>query len=130
MDISKHHTNSKTNKYMNIGTSYTPISLLSVITISIHHKQYPTYLHTTLLQKQPLYKHSTTQHEQHHRNRLQPKQTPERTITVALDMNKAFNTVNIHSRINYTKQTFHTPFSNSSHITLHYRKQSIHHIQK
>ena len=38
-------------------------------------------------------KHSTTQHNQHHRN-FNPS---ERTITVALDMSKAFATVNIHT---------------------------------
>ena len=76
----------KLNKDMNIDTSYRPISLLSVIakhTIPVHHKQHPTHLHATWLQKQ----------------------APEHTITVALDMSKAFDTINIHTLTHKLHQT-------------------------
>ena len=77
METSKHHTNSKTKQRHEhrhvIQTHLT--SLSEEDTTPIHHKQRPTYFHTTWLQKQPLYKHSTTQHKRHLRNRIQPKQT-------------------------------------------------------
>ena len=76
-------------------------------TTSIHHKhhKHPTYLHTTWLQKQPLYKHSTTQHKQHHRNSFNQNKIPERTITVSLDTSKALDTVNIHTLTRKLHQT-------------------------
>ena len=91
----------KPNKDMNIGTSYIPISLLSV------EKTLLSYVITNNIQhistqhgfkSNPFYNHNPTQHKQHHRNRVQPKQTTRKhTSTVALDMSKAFETVNIHT---------------------------------
>ena len=49
--------------------------------------------------------------KQHHFNKLQPQQSCRTyTLAVALDIRKAFDTVNMHSHINYTRQTSHTPF--------------------
>ena len=51
-----------------------PIKNTAEDTTPIHHKQHPTHIHTTQIQKQQPYNHSTTQHKQRHRNRLYPKQ--------------------------------------------------------
>ena len=66
--------------------------------------------------------HSTTQHKQHHRNRLQPKQTT-----------RTYN----HSSRRHEQSNIHTlthklPQTNIPHtiIKLHKRPQSIHNIQK
>ena len=112
METSKHHSNSKTKQRHEhrhiIQTHLTPLidsKNTGEDTTLIHHKQHHTHLHTTWLQKQPLCKHRTTQHKQHHRNRLQPKQTTRCTIRVALDMSKIFDTVNIHPHIHKLHQT-------------------------
>ena len=112
METSKHHSNSKTkqrheHRHIILQTHLTSLSDSKnngEDTTPVHHKQHPTHLHATWLQKQLLYKHSTTQHKQHHPNRLQNK-PPERTITVALDMSKAFDTVNIHTLTHKLRQT-------------------------
>ena len=114
---------------MNIGTSYRPISLLSVIAETLENTLLP-YITNNIphISTQHGFKsnHSTTQHKQHHHNRLQPKQTTRRTITVALDMSKAFDTVNIHTLTHKLHQTNiphtiikyiakHTPHSETKH---------------
>ena len=69
------------NKDINIGTSYGPISLLSVRAKTLEKTLFrtsQTTSHTSprnMASNQPLYMHSTIQHKQHHRNRLQQKQT-------------------------------------------------------
>ena len=82
METSKHHANPKTKQgHEHRHIIQTHLSSLSDSkntgedTTPIYHKQHPTHLHATWLQKQPLYKHSTTQHKQQHRNKLQPNQT-------------------------------------------------------
>ena len=68
----------KPNKDINIGTSYRPISLLSVIEKKTYEKVILPYItqnipnNTTRVQNQTFYKHSTTQHQQYCRNRFQP----------------------------------------------------------
>ena len=65
--------------------------------------------------------HSTTQHKQHHRNRLQPKQTT-RTHNHSSTRHEqrakhSTQSTYTHLHINYTKQTSHTPLSNTSQTT-------------
>ena len=116
----------KPNKDMNIGTSYRPISLLSVIAKTLEKTLFPYTTNTIFTQYGFKGKHSTST-ALHNKNNttatgFNQNKPPERTITVAQDINKAFDTVDIHiiitmmtytnSHINYTKQTSHIPFSN------------------
>ena len=85
------------SRIVNINThhKHTPQTLDKNTTM--HHKQYPAYLHTIRPQRQPLYKQSTIQHKQHHRNRLQPNQTTRthnNRNTPAEIIGKTFDTVN------------------------------------
>ena len=48
---------------------------------------------------------STSTHTQHRSKDVQPNGSPARTITVALDMSKAFDTINIHTLIRKVLQT-------------------------
>ena len=87
---------------MNIGTSYRPISLLSVIAKTLENILLP-YITNNI-------PHISTQHgfKSNHSTNTALRNTiatgfnqnklPKRTITVALDMNKAFDTVNIHTQ--------------------------------
>ena len=118
---------------MNIGTSYRPISLLPVIAKTLGKTLLP-YITNKIphISRQHGFKsnHSTSTALHTINNTIAPgfnqNNEPERTITVALDMSKAFESVNIHK--NYTKQpsTCHYQI----HSKLHQRTQSIHHIQK
>ena len=122
----------KPNKDMNISTSYRPISLLSVIakntregTTPIHHKQHPTHISTQHGFKN---KHSTALHNINNTiaTGLNQNKPPERTITVVLDMCKAFGTVNIHTLTHKLHQTTsHTPLSNTSQTTSKTAKHTL-----
>src|SRR3989454_11526874 len=57
------------------------------------------------LQNKPLHIHSIAQHYKYHISRFHENQPPSRTIFVALDMSKAFDTVNIHTLINKIHNT-------------------------
>ena len=76
-------------------------------TTPVHHRQHPTHLHATLLQKQPLNKNSTALHNINNpiATGFNQNKPPERTITVALDMSKAVDTVNIHILTHKLHQT-------------------------
>ena len=76
-------------------------------TTPIHHKQHPIYLHTTWLQEQPLYKHSTALHNINNTiaTGFNQNKPAERTIRVALDMSKEFDIVNIHTLTHKLRQT-------------------------
>ena len=95
----------KSNKDTDKGTSYRPISILSVIAKTLEKSLLP-YI-TTNIPNAPMkhgYKaqHSVTAlHALNNTitkgfNQMAP---PARTITVALDMSKAFDTINIHTLI-------------------------------
>ena len=101
---------SKPNKDINIGTSYRPISLQSVIAKTLQKVILPYITQnilniTTRVQTQTLHKHSTPQHQQGCRNRFNQPIPPTRTIAVALDRSEAFDTVNIHTLIDKLTQT-------------------------
>ena len=102
----------KPNKDTNMGTSYRPISLLSVVAKMLEKCLLP-YITANITQTptQHGYKaqHSTVTalHTLNNTvakgfNQMAP---PARTITVALDMSKAFNTVNTHTLIGKLLQT-------------------------
>src|SRR3989454_7479791 len=57
------------------------------------------------LQNKPLHIHSIAQHYKYHISRFHENQPPSRTIFVALDMSKAFDTINIHTLINKIPNT-------------------------
>ena len=86
------------------GTSYRPIYLLSVIA-KILEKCLLPYM-TANIPNTPTQHGYKTQHftvtALHTVTRLDP---PARTITVVLDMSKAFDTINIHTRIRKLLQT-------------------------
>ena len=94
----------KPNKDNNIGTSYRPISLISTLAKTLEKTLLP-YITDNI-------PHITTQHgykSKHSTDNalhcinntiatgFNQKLPPERTITVALDMSKAFYTINIHT---------------------------------
>ena len=81
----------KPNKDTNKGTSYRPISLLSVIAKTLEMSLLP-YIIANI---------PNTPMQQGYK-RMAP---PARTITVVLDMSKAFDTINIHTLIRKLLQT-------------------------
>ena len=90
------------------GTSYRPISLLSVIAdtgeepSSLHNSK---HTHATRVQNTTFYNDGTTHIKQHRCKEVQSNGSPVRPITVALDMSKAFGIINIHTLIRMQLQT-------------------------
>ena len=94
------------------GTSYRPISLLSVIAKTLEKSLLPyitAHIPNTAMQHGYKTQHSTVTalHTLNNTvakgfNQMVP---PARTITVAFDMNKAFDTINIHTLIRKLLQT-------------------------
>ena len=89
---------------MNIGTSYRPISLLSVIANTLEKKLllYITYNIPHISTQHGFKSNHSTITALHNKNNtiatgLNQNKPPERTITIALDMGKVFDTVNIHT---------------------------------
>ena len=102
----------KPNKDTDKGTSYRPISLLSVIAKTLEKSLLP-YI-TGNIPNTPMQHGYKTQHYTvtalHTLNNTVAKgfnqmAPPARTITVALDMSKAFDTINIHTLIRKLLQT-------------------------
>ena len=102
----------KPNKDTNKGTSYRPISFLSVIAKTLEKSLLP-YI-TANIPNTPMQHGYKTQHSTvtalHTLNNTIAKgfnqmAPPARTITVALDMSKAFDTINIHTLIRKLLQT-------------------------
>ena len=102
----------KPNKYTDNDTSYRPISLLSVIAKTLEKSLLP-YI-TANIPNTPMQHGYKTQHSTvtalHTLNNTVAKgfnqmAPPARTITVALDVNKAFDTINIHTLIRKLLQT-------------------------
>ena len=96
----------KPNKDTNMGTSYRPISLLSVVAKTLEKCLLP-YITANITQT-PIQHDYKAQHSTvtalHTLNNTVAKgfnqmAPPTRTITVALDMSKAFDTVNTHTLI-------------------------------
>ena len=69
---------------------------------SLHNHKHTKYTHATRVQNTTLYSDGTTHSKQHRSNQMAP---PAQTITVALDMSKAFDTINIHTPIRKLLQT-------------------------
>ena len=102
----------KPNKDTNMGTSYRPISLLSVVAKTLEKCLLP-YI-TANITETPTQHGYKAQHSTvtalHTLNNIVAKgfnqmAPPARTITVALDMSKAFDTVNTHTLIGKLLQT-------------------------
>ena len=102
----------KPNKDTDKGTSYRPISLISVIAKTLEKRLLP-YI-TANIPNTPMQHGYKTQHSTvtalHILNNTVAKgftqmAPPARTITVALDMSKAFDTINIHTLIRKLLQT-------------------------
>ena len=102
----------KNNKDTDKGTSYRPISILSVIENTLEKSLVP-YI-TANIPNTPMQHGYKTQHSTvtalHPLNNTVAKgfyqmAPPVRTITVALDMSKAFDTINIHTPIRKLLQT-------------------------
>ena len=102
----------KPNKDTNKGTSYRPISLLSVIAKTLEKSLLP-YI-TANIPNTPMQHGYKTEHSTvtalHTLNNNVAKEfnkmaPPARTITVALNMSKAFDTINIHTLIRKLLQT-------------------------
>ena len=102
----------KPNKDMHIGTAYRPISLLPVIAKTLEKTLLP-YITNNVphISTQHGFKsnHSTSTARHNINNTIatcfNQNKPPERTITVALDMSKAFVTVNIHTLTHKLHQT-------------------------
>ena len=99
----------KPNKDTDKGTSYRPISLLSVIAKTLENSLLSYITANTPMQHGYKTQHSTVT-ALHTLNNIVAKgfnqmAPPARTITVALDMNKAFDTINIHTLIRKLLQT-------------------------
>ena len=99
----------KPNKDTDKGTSYRPISLLSVIAKTLEKSLLPYITANTPMQHGYKTQHSTVTalHTLNNTvakgfNQMAP---PARTITVALYMSKAFDTINIHTLIRKLLQT-------------------------
>ena len=101
----------KCNKDTDKGTSYRPISLLSVIAdtgeepSSLHNSKHTKHTHATWVQNTTLYRDGTTHTNNTVAKGFSQMALPARTITVALDMSKAFNTISIHTLIRKLIQT-------------------------
>ena len=102
----------KPNNDTDNGTSYRPISLLSVIAKTLEKSLLP-YI-TANIPNTPMQHGYKTQNSTvtalHTLNNIVAKgfyqmALPARTITVALDMSKAFDTINIHTLIRKLLQT-------------------------
>ena len=102
----------KLNKDTDKGTSYRPIFLLSIIAKTLEKSLLP-YI-TANIPNTPMHHGYKTQHSTvtalHTLNITVAKgfnqmAPPARTITVALDMSKAFDTMNIHTLIRKLQQT-------------------------
>ena len=102
----------KLNKDTDKGTSYRPISLLSVIAKTLE-KSLLSYI-TANIPNTPMQHGCKTQHSTvtalHTLNNTVAKgfnqmAPPARTITVAHDMSKAFDTINMHTLIRKLLQT-------------------------
>ena len=72
---------------------------------SLHNSKHTKDTHATRVQNTTLYSDGTTHSKQHRSKWVQPNGSPARTITVALDVSKAFNTINIHTLIRKLLQT-------------------------
>ena len=99
----------KPNKDTNKGTSYRPISLLSVIAKTLAKSLLPYITANTPMQHRYETQHYTVT-ALHTLNNTVAKgfnqmALPARTITVALDMSNAFDTINIHILIRKLLQT-------------------------
>ena len=72
---------------------------------SLHNSKHNKHTHATRVQNTTLYSDGTTHSKQHGSkvfNRMTP---PARTVTVVLDMSKAFDAINIHTLIRKQLQT-------------------------
>ena len=99
----------KPNKDTGKGTSHRPISILSVIAKTLEKSLLPYITANTLMQHGYKTQHSTVTalHTLNNTvekgfNQMAP---PAQTITVVLDMSKAFDTINIHTLIRKMLQT-------------------------
>ena len=102
----------KPHKDAGMGTSFRPISLLSPIAKTLEKVILP-HITQNIPNKEHQHgfkqKHSTTTALHNINNTIikgfNEKRPPARTVMVALDMSKAFDTVNIHTLIHKTHQT-------------------------
>ena len=122
----------KPNKDINIGTSYRPISLPSVIAIALEKTLLP-YVTNNISTQNGFKSNHYTSTALHNINKtiatgFNQNTPPERTITVALDMSKAFDT-HSHTHTQTTQNKHPTPHY-LIHRKLHQKTQSIHHMQK
>ena len=99
----------KPNKDTDKSTSYTPISLLLVIAKTLEKSRLTENILNTPMQHGYKTQHSTVTalHTQNNTvaNGFNQMAPPARTITVALDMRKAFDTINMHTQIIKLLQT-------------------------
>ena len=72
---------------------------------SLHNRKHTKHTHVTRVQNTTLYSDGTTHSKQHRSKGVQPNGSPALPITVALDMRKAFDTINIHTLIKMLLQT-------------------------
>ena len=111
MEVVKHSPHPKPTIDIDKGTSYRPISFLSVIAdtgeepSSVHNSKHTQHTHATRVQNTTLYSDGITHSKQHRSKGVQPNGSPCANNHVALDMSKAFDTINIHILIRKLLQT-------------------------
>ena len=76
-----------------------PETLEKSIVPFIYNSKHTKHTQATRVQDTPLYSDGTTHSKQHRSKGVQPNGSHVRTITVALVMSKAFDTINIHTLI-------------------------------
>ena len=104
------------NRDIDNGTSYRLISLLSVIAKTLEKIADTTTQHSIVMALHTLNKRGYS--------KWLP---PARTITVAIDMSKAFDTINIHTLI---RKLIHSRHNHEIHRKLYQGTQSLPNIQK
>src|SRR2546426_10690623 len=114
METLQNNTHPKAKQNPNEGTSFRPIALLSPIAKTLEKTIFPQI--TQNIENNPHQHGFKTNHSaytaiaQHYKINtisqcFNENQPPSRTIFVALDMSKAFDTVNIHTLINKIHNT-------------------------
>ena len=72
---------------------------------SLHNRKHTKHTHSTRVEKTTLYSDGTTHSKQHRSKGFNQMTPPARTIAVAPDMSKAFDTIHIHTLIRKLLQT-------------------------
>ena len=88
-----------------VFSNHTTISPVFSHHTTLHNSKHTKHTHATRVHDATLYSDDSAPSKQHRSKGFQTNGSPARTITVALDMSKAFDTINIHTLIRKLLQT-------------------------